>query len=213
MSDIKKEYEQRIVKELKEKEVLKVLFQRYLDLLKERVFPVKIQTLPEKCQKQHLIKLLSEATENIHQYPHDKLNRWLGFSRSIVDVMQLDTRNRPTSYIVAYDTTKSVLEEAFLFEKAVIEKYSDERFENNHWPLSINKDNVFHLIDSIINDDIIDIYPNEVLQQYLGYIQGVLCIAEIINVDEERVYKTSFAFISYRKTKKFLKVKNENNYR
>lgn len=188
MSDIKKEYEQRIVKELKEKEVLKVLFQRYLDLLKERVFPVIIQALPEKCQKQHLIKLLSEATENIHQYPHDKLNRWLGFSRSIVDVMQLDTRNRPTSYIVAYDTTKSVLEEAFLFEKAVIEKYSDERFENNHWPLSINKDNVFHLIDSIINDDIIDIYPNEVLQQYLGYIQGVLCIAEIINVDEEREF-------------------------
>lgn len=188
MSDIKKEYEQRIIKELKEKEVLKVLFQRYLDLLKERVFPVKIQTLPEKCQKQHLIKLLSEATENIHQYPHDKLNRWLGFSRSIVDVMQLDTRNRPTSYIVAYDTTKSVLEEAFLFEKAVIEKYSDERFENNTWPNSINKDNVFHLIDSIINDDIIDIYPNEVLQQYLGYIQGVLCIAEIINVDEEREF-------------------------
>lgn len=188
MSDIKKEYEQRIVKELKEKEVLKVLFQRYLDLLKERVFPVIIQTLPEKCQKQHLIKLLSEATENIHQYPHDKLNRWLGFSRSIVDVMQLDTRNRPTSYIVAYDTTKSVLEEAFLFEKAVIEKYSDERFENNTWPNSINKDNVFHLLDSIIYDDIINIYPNEVLQQYLGYIQGVLCIAEIINVDEEREF-------------------------
>lgn len=188
MSDIKKEYEQRIAKELKEKEVLKVLFQRYLDVLKERVFPEKIQTLPEKCQKQHLIKLLGEATENIHKYPHDKLNRWLGFSRSIVDVMQLDTRNRPTSYIVAYDTTKSVLEDAFLFEKAVIEKYSDERFENNTWPHSINKDNVFHLIDSIVNDDIIDIYPNEVLQQYLGYIQGVLCIAEIINVDEEREF-------------------------
>ena len=200
MSDIKKEYEQRIVKELKEKEVLKVLFQRYLDLLKERVFPVKIQTLPEKCQKQHLIKLLSEATENIHQYPHDKLNRWLGFSRSIVDVMQLDTRNRPTSYIVAYDTTKSVLEEAFLFEKAVIEKYSDERFENNTWPNSINKDNVFHLLDSIIYDDIINIYPNEVLQQYLGYIQGVLCIAEIINVDEEREF-TRPLLHSYHKEK------------
>lgn len=186
MLDLKREYEKKLEKELKEKEVLKTLFQRYLNLLKDKDFPSKIVLLPEKCQKQHLLKLLSEATENIHQYPHDKLNRWLGFSRSIVDVMQLDTRNRPTSYIIAYDITKSVLKEAFLFEKNVIEKYSDERFENNNWPDSINKDNVLHLIDSIVHDDIINIYPNEVLQQYLGYIQGVLCIAEIINVDEER---------------------------
>lgn len=186
MLDLKREYEKKLEKELKEKEVLKTLFQRYLNLLKDKDFPSKIVLLPEKCQKQHLLKLLSEATENIHQYPHDKLNRWLGFSRSIVDFMQLDTRNRPTSYIIAYDITKSVLKEAFLFEKNVIEKYSDERFENNNWPDSINKDNVLHLIDSIVHDDIINIYPNEVLQQYLGYIQGVLCIAEIINVDEER---------------------------
>ncbi len=186
MLDLKREYEKELEKELKEKEVLKTLFQRYLNLLKDKDFPSEIVLLPEKCQKQHLLKLLSEATENIHQYPHDKLNRWLGFSRSIVDVMQLDTRNRPTSYIIAYDITKSVLKEAFLFEKNVIEKYSGERFENNNWPDSINKDNVLHLIDSIVHDDIINIYPNEVLQQYLGYIQGVLCIAEIINVDEER---------------------------
>lgn len=186
MLDLKREYEKKLEKELKEKEVLKTLFQRYLNLLKDKDFPSEIVLLPEKCQKQHLLKLLSEATENIHQYPHDKLNRWLGFSRSIVDVMRLDTRNRPTSYIIAYDITKSVLKEAFLFEKNVIEKYSDERFENNNWPDSINKDNVLHLIDSIVHDDIINIYPNEVLQQYLGYIQGVLCIAEIINVDEER---------------------------
>lgn len=186
MLDLKREYEKKVEKELKEKEVLKTLFQRYLNLLKDKDFPSEIVLLPEKCQKQHLLKLLSEATENIHQYPHDKLNRWLGFSRSIVDVMRLDTRNRPTSYIVAYDITKSVLKEAFLFEKNVIEKCSDERFGNNNWPDSINKNNVLHLIDSIVHDDIVNIYPNEVLQQYLGYIQGVLCIAEIINVDEER---------------------------
>lgn len=188
MSDIKKEYDQKIAKELKEKEVLKVLFQRYLDLLKERVFPIKIHSIPEKCQKQHLIKLLSEATENIHKYPHDKLNRWLGFSRAIIDLMGLDTRNRPASYIIAYDITKSVLKEAFLFEKSILEKTSEENFKNDVWPDSMKIENITYLIEDIVNDDleIINIYPNEVLQQYLGCIQGILCVAKIINVDEER---------------------------
>lgn len=188
MSDIKKEYEQKLANELKEKEVLKILFQRYLDLLKDKAFPIKINSLPEKCQKQHLEKLLNEAITNIHMYPHDKLNRWLGFSRAIVDLMSLNTRNRPASYIIAYDITKSVLKEAFLFEKFIVEKTLEENFKNDVWPDSINKDSIFHLIDSIVNDNIINMYPNEVLQQYLGYIQGVLCIAEIINVDEEREF-------------------------
>ena len=186
MIDLKREYEKKVEKELKEKEVLKTLFQRYLTLLKDKDFPSEIVSLPEKCQKKHLEKLLNEAITNIEEYPHDKLNRWLGFSYSIVDLMRLGTINRPASYIVAYDITKSVLKDAFLFEKSVIEKASEDDFKNKIWPDSMSKDNTIHLLEDLMLDEVIENFPNEVLQQNVGYIQGMLCVSEIINVDEER---------------------------
>lgn len=180
---------------LKEKEVLKILFQRYENILDKKTIPILIEDIPEKCSSTHLKKLTNEAILNISKYPHDKLYRWLGFTRSVIDILTenspgqktIISNSRPIAFIMQYEINKSILKECFKYESDIL--YSAKITEKNiKWPLNENKKSILNYIREISEKDSIDNLPNEVLHFHLGFIQGLLSISGIINVDEEREY-------------------------
>jgi len=58
------------------------VFARYLPLLDSD--PPELHGFKAECQGPHLARLCREAIENGHQYPFDKMNRWLGFTQGVL---------------------------------------------------------------------------------------------------------------------------------
>lgn len=174
----------------KEKEVLAHLFNRYKIILNNSCFPKYIKSIPVKCEKEHLLRLVNEAINNISVYPHDKLYRWLGFTRSVINMTcanEIIKKERPAAFIVQYECNKSVLKESFNYEKKILE--SEFIFQKElEWPLTENKESLIKYIEDIGNKESIDFTPHEVLHFHLGLIQGILCVAGLIDVDKERDY-------------------------
>lgn len=174
----------------KEKEVLVHLFNRYKMILNNGCLPEYIKSIPVKCEKEHLIRLVNEAINNISVYPHDKLYRWLGFTRSVINITctnEIIKKERPAAFIVQYECDKSVLKENFNYEKKIIESGFSFKKEFQ-WPSKENKESMIKYIEDIGNEESIEFTPHEVLHFHLGLIQGILCVAGIIDVDKERDY-------------------------
>lgn len=74
----------------KEREVLKILFERYLNLLNSISSEIW-EGVPEECSIEKLSKLAQEAIENGSLYPTDKLHRWLGFIQGVLVMRKIIT--------------------------------------------------------------------------------------------------------------------------
>lgn len=94
----------------KEIEVLKFLFLRYLTKAQENKDAFQLFKLPEKCNYDSLIRLLTEAYQNTDKYPTDKMHRWLGFSQTvlcIIGVIDVDEeRDFTRPYLHSYHDEK-----------------------------------------------------------------------------------------------------------
>lgn len=174
-------------REALEREVLSQLFSRYADIVKSSDFPNEISAIPVKCQKAHLVRLVNEALTNLMDYPHDKLYRWLGFTRQIIDMAGLKSDARPVSFIVAHEISKSVLRECFEYEKVLLESHTDSEFSAPlGWNESISKARELAFLEDMSNPVNAAEYTPEIQHLYLGMTQGMLCMAGLIDVDKER---------------------------
>lgn len=72
-----------------ENNALKVLFERYLNILINNKDKFKTLNLPEKCNFDSLNRLLNESINNLEDYPKDKMHRWLGFIQGVLSVIGL----------------------------------------------------------------------------------------------------------------------------
>ncbi|MDI6976095.1 hypothetical protein [Serratia sp. Se-RSBMAAmG] len=184
---LKEAQEKDKARETLEREVLSQLFSRYADVVKSSDFPDEISAIPVKCQKEHLVRLVNEALTNLMDYPHDKLYRWLGFTRQIIDMAGLKSDTRPVSFIVANEISKGVLRECFEHEKALLENHSDSEFSAPlRWDESISKARELAFLEGMSNPVNATEYTPEIQHLYLGMTQGMLCMAGLIDVDKER---------------------------
>jgi len=184
---LKEAHKKNKAREILEREVLSQLFSRYADVVKSSDFPAQISTIPVKCQKAHLVRLVNEALTNLMDYPHDKLYRWLGFTRQIVDMVGLKSDARPVSFIVAYEISKGVLRECFEHEKAVLESHAASEFsEPLECDAGISKAREIAFLEDMSNPENASEYTPEIQHLYLGMTQGMLCMAGLIDVDKER---------------------------
>lgn len=181
---IEEEKNEREMRTVQERKVLSQLFSRYSDIVKSSDFPESIDNMPIKCQKMHLLKLVNEALTNLMDYPHDKLYRWLGFTRQIIDMVSIKS-NRPVSFIVSNEISKSVLKECFEYEKNLLESYPENIFIPP-FEYKINKSQEISFLEDMITSEINTEYPCEVQHLYLGMTQGMLCMFGFIDVDKER---------------------------
>lgn len=184
---LKEAQEKDKARETLEREVLSQLFSRYADVVKSSDFPDEISAIPVKCQKEHLVRLVNEALTNLMDYPHDKLYRWLGFTRQIIDMTGLKGDARPVSFIVAHEISKSVLRECFEHEKSLLENHSDSEFPAPlKWDDGISKARELAFLEDMSNPMNASEYTPEIQHLYLGMTQGMLCMAGLIDVDKER---------------------------
>ena len=184
---LKEAQEKDKARETLEREVLSQLFSRYADVVKSSDFPDEILAIPVKCQKEHLVRLVNEALTNLMDYPHDKLYRWLGFTRQIIDMVGLKGDARPVSFIVAHEISKSVLRECFEHEKALLEGHPDSEFSAPlKWDEGISKARELAFLEDMSNPMNASEYTPEIQHLYLGMTQGMLCMAGLIDVDKER---------------------------
>lgn len=184
---LKEAQEKDKARETLEREVLSQLFSRYADIVKSSDFHDEISVIPVKCQKAHLVRLVNEALANLMDYPHDKLYRWLGFTRQIIDMAGLKSDARPVSFIVAHEISKGVLRECFEHEKALLEGHPDSEFSAPlRWDEGISKARELAFLEDMSNPANAAEYTPEIQHLYLGMTQGMLCMAGLIDVDKER---------------------------
>lgn len=184
---LKEAQEKDKAREILERGVLSQLFSRYVDIVKSSDFPAQISTIPAKCQKAHLVRLVNEALTNLMDYPHDKLYRWLGFTRQVIDMAGLKSDVRPVSFIVAHEISKGVLRECFEHEKAVLESNSASEFSAPlEWNAGFSKEREIAFLEDMSNPENAAEYTPEIQHLYLGMTQGMLCMAGLIDVDKER---------------------------
>lgn len=184
---LKEAHEKDKVRETLEREVLSQLFSRYADVVKSSDFPDEISVIPVKCQKAHLVRLVNEALRNLMNYPHDKLYRWLGFTRQIIDMAGLKSDARPVSFIVAHEISKSVLRECFEHEKVLLQSHPNSEFSAPlRWDERISKTRELAFLEDMSNPANAAEYTPEIQHLYLGMTQGMLCMAGLIDVDKER---------------------------
>lgn len=62
--------------------VVAQLAARYRSIITQNI--VKLSTLPERCNGEHLVRLCSEMIDNGRKYPWDKMNRWIGFVQGVL---------------------------------------------------------------------------------------------------------------------------------
>lgn len=188
----------------KEKEVLAHLFSRYQMILNNSYLPEYIKSIPVRCEKEHLLKLVNEAINNISDYPHDKLYRWLGFTRSVINMTcanEIIKKDRPVAFIIQYECNKSILKESFTYEKKILE--SGLPFQKEFkWPSTENKESLIKYIEDTGSKESIEFTPHEVLHFHLGLIQGILCLTSLIDVDKERDYTRPYLHSFHDKTPK-----------
>lgn len=70
----------------KEREVLSILFNRYLSIIEKHngeALPI-FCSLENKNTPEHLKKMIQEALLNGSIYPTDKLQRWLGYVQGVL---------------------------------------------------------------------------------------------------------------------------------
>lgn len=184
---LKETQEKDKARETLEREVLSQLFSRYADIVKSSNFPDEISAIPVKCQKAHLVRLVNEALTNLMNYPHDKLYRWLGFTRQIIDMAGLKGDARPVSFIVAHEISKGVLRECFEHEKFLLESHPGSDFSASlRWNKDISKARELAFLEDMSNPANAAEYTPEIQHLYLGMTQGMLCMAGLIDVDKER---------------------------
>jgi hypothetical protein len=66
----------------KEKEMFQELFEYYFDIIRD--MDSSYLCFADDCNKETLIRLVTEAKENTSNYPAHKLHRWLGFVQGIL---------------------------------------------------------------------------------------------------------------------------------
>lgn len=88
-------------------------------------------------------------------------------------------------HITKYDKEKAVILFLFKHYKDIIIKH-EEIFSNIQLPEKCGYQNLLKLAQEVIDNS--DKYPNDKLQRWLGFTQGVLSTLGIIDVDKEREF-------------------------
>lgn len=70
-----------------EMQAITMLFGRYRTMILDNI--ELFAGLQEKCSGPHMVLLCTEAMENAHKYPFDKLSRWLGFVQGVLAAVGL----------------------------------------------------------------------------------------------------------------------------
>ena len=79
-----------------EADVIRGLFIRYQHLIAKNAD--KLSGLPNKCDGNHLLRLCKEAIENAHEYPFDKMCRWMGFVQGVLAVQGIIDVDKERDY-------------------------------------------------------------------------------------------------------------------
>jgi hypothetical protein len=161
------------------------LFSRYRGVILENESAFAI--LPERLQALALVRLCDEAVAGFEQYPTDKMCRWFGFVAGVlvtcgrIDGLDLGVMSEPDPDGVPDHSKKAVMVTLF-------DRYRSKILEKAAMLAPFGEDlqsaSLISLCDEVMRG--FDKRGFNETNVMLGFVQGVLATARMIDVDEER---------------------------
>lgn len=160
------------------------LFSRYRGVILENESAFSV--LPERLQAVALIRLCDEAVAGFEQYPSDKMCRWFGFVEGVlVACGRIDGRG---SWITSRPDPDGVSPQSKEVMVTLFDRYRSRILQREvmlaPFGEGLQPIKLISLCDDAMED--FDKRSFNETNVVLGFVQGVLATARVIDVDEER---------------------------